>query len=55
MEITDVETLIRGRITELEKDMLKNKPVVDELNNLLNRIAETVAKEAAEAAAAPAA
>jgi len=51
MEVTDVETLIRGRITELEKDMLKNEPVVNELNTLLNRIAETVASETAAPAA----
>jgi len=55
MNVEDVKTLIRGRITELEKDPLKNKLATDELNTLLNRIAEEEAKEEAAAPAAPAA
>lgn len=50
MEIEDVKTLISSRITELGSDPLKNKVAIDELNTLLNRIAEVEAKETSEAA-----
>jgi len=50
MEIEDVKTLISSRITELGSDPLKNKVAIDELNTLLNRIAEVEAKETSETA-----